>query len=49
MKGLANDGPAKSEEDAHPKEFENQDPAQMHALAELCLTVLNLNEFAYID
>ena len=49
MKGLANDGPAKIEEGAHPKEFENQDPAQMHALAELCLTVLNLNEFAYID
>jgi hypothetical protein len=49
MKGLANDRLAKSEDDAYPKEFGNQDPAQMHALTELCLTILNLNEFVYID
>jgi hypothetical protein len=49
MKGLASDSPAKSGGDALPKEFEKEDPAQMHALTELCLTILNLNEFEYID
>lgn len=49
MKGLANENPAKGGDDEQPKEFENHDPAQMHALTELCLTVLNLNEFVFID
>ncbi len=49
MQGLANEKAAKGTDDEHPKEFEDRDPAQMHALTELCLTVLNLNEFVFID
>ena len=49
MEGLAHDNSAKGTDDEQPKEFENHDPAQMHALTELCLTVLNLNEFVFID
>ncbi|MFN8006373.1 MAG: hypothetical protein U0V70_05000 [Terriglobia bacterium] len=49
MKRLAAESPAKKSQDVEPKEFQNQDPAQMHALTELCLTVINLNEFTYVD
>ena len=49
MKALYNQATSRNAGDVPPKEFENLDPAQVTALTELCLTVFNLNEFAYID
>ena len=49
MKSLYNQATSRNAGGTPPKEFENLDPAQVTALTELCLTVFNLNEFAYID